>query len=206
MNPLVQGLVEALFSLSSALLVPVMLLLLVAFAWSVVELGIHAAEALERRRDVRALRELMRRPPEARAAAFFASEDYRGILGAFADAGREVQGSPRELGRIIDELESAIDGRITRAIIGVRVGPALGLMGTLIPMGPALTSLASGDIEGMANNLVIAFATTVVGIAVGGVAYLVAATRRRWHAADLRTLEYLQELSLSASPPEPPDA
>ncbi len=44
----------------------------------------------------------------------------------------------------------------------IRNGPALGLMGTLIPLGPALVGLAVGDIQTMSTNLVIAFSTTVI--------------------------------------------
>ena len=46
----------------------------------------------------------------------------------------------------------------------LKLGPMLGLMGTLIPMGPALVGLAAGDITSMAYNMQVAFATTVVGI------------------------------------------
>lgn len=65
-----------------------------------------------------------------------------------------------------------------------RLGPALGLMGTLIPLGPALVGLAAGDIQMMSQNLVIAFATTVVGLLVGTLATTLASIKRRWYQAD----------------------
>ena len=65
-----------------------------------------------------------------------------------------------------------------------RLGPALGLMGTLIPLGPALVGLAAGDLQMMSQNLVIAFATTVVGLLVGTLATTLASIKRRWYQTD----------------------
>jgi len=67
-------------------------------------------------------------------------------------------------------------------------------MGTLIPMGPALISLSQGDIEQMANSLVIAFSTTVIGLAVGGICYATYVIRTRWYRQDLSDLEYAVDI------------
>ena len=75
-----------------------------------------------------------------------------------------------------------------------RVGPMFGLMGTLIPMGPALIGLASGNIQQLASNLVIAFSTTVIGILVGVICYSISMVKRRWYAQDLSDMEYIVEL------------
>lgn len=71
-----------------------------------------------------------------------------------------------------------------------RLGPALGLMGTLIPLGPALVGLAAGDLQMMSQNLVIAFATTVVGLLVGTLATTLAGIKKRWYQADLVLLTF----------------
>ncbi len=70
----------------------------------------------------------------------------------------------------------------------------LGLMGTLIPMGPALVGLASGDIATMAQNMQVAFATTVVGIFVGGIGYVTQLVKQRWFVEDLNNLEFISKL------------
>ena len=75
-----------------------------------------------------------------------------------------------------------------------KVGPMLGLMGTLIPMGPALVGLASGDIASMAQNMQVAFATTVVGIFVGGIGYVTQLVKQRWFVEDLNNLELISKL------------
>jgi biopolymer transport protein ExbB/TolQ len=75
-----------------------------------------------------------------------------------------------------------------------KLGPILGLMGTLIPMGPALVGLASGDIASMASNMQVAFATTVIGLLIGAVGFIILQIKRRWFAADINHLEFVVEL------------
>ena len=75
-----------------------------------------------------------------------------------------------------------------------RLGPMLGLMGTLIPMGPALVGLAAGDIVAMAENLQVAFSTTVVGLFVGGIGFAVSQAKQRWHGEALNDLEFVSGL------------
>ena len=77
-----------------------------------------------------------------------------------------------------------------------RLGPILGLMGTLIPMGPALVGLAAGDIASMASNMQVAFSTTVIGLLTGAVGFVVQQIKKRWYAADMQNLEFVAELLL----------
>lgn len=91
-------------------------------------------------------------------------------------------------GRLAEaELHAA--AALARAEVGVRLGPVLGLMGTLIPLGPALRGLARGDLEGAISQLVVAFSTTVVGLLISAVAFCTHLARRSWYARDLADLE-----------------
>ena len=74
-----------------------------------------------------------------------------------------------------------------------RLGPTLGLMGTLIPMGPGLAALGAGDVNALAQAIIIAFDTTVVGIGAGGIAYVISKVRRRWYEEYLSNLEAVAE-------------
>jgi biopolymer transport protein ExbB/TolQ len=67
----------------------------------------------------------------------------------------------------------------------------LGLMGTLIPLGPALQALTKGDLQTMANNLTIAFVTTIIGLLIGGIGYAINLFRDGMLTLDLSDLEYL---------------
>ncbi len=75
-----------------------------------------------------------------------------------------------------------------------KLGPVLGLMGTLIPMGPALVGLAEGNIASMAENMQVAFSTTVVGLVIGAIGYALTEVKQRWYASDLSQLNYIADL------------
>ena len=79
--------------------------------------------------------------------------------------------------------------RIERADLVARSGPMLGLMGTLIPLGPGLAALGRGDVATRAEAVTVAFDTTVLGLLAGVVAFTVARLRRRWYDALLDELE-----------------
>ena len=74
------------------------------------------------------------------------------------------------------------------------MGPMLGLMGTLIPMGPALVGLSTGDIASMAYNMQVAFATTVVGLFAAAVGFVTLQVKQRWYQKDLSRLEFIAGL------------
>jgi len=82
---------------------------------------------------------------------------------------------------LIEEEEVTMAKSLEKVDIVTRIGPTLGLMGTLIPMGPGLAALGSGDVTTLANAIIVAFDTTVVGIGAGAVAYVVSKIRRRWY-------------------------
>lgn len=96
------------------------------------------------------------------------------------------------LARKLVEFEETKQGKIIeRTDIVTRIGPTLGLMGTLIPMGPGLAALGAGDVNTLANAIIVAFDTTVVGIGAGAVGYFVSKIRRRWYEEDLSNLDAL---------------
>ena len=70
-------------------------------------------------------------------------------------------------------------------------GPALGLMGTLIPLSPALTGLANGNTAELSHDLRVAFSVTVVGLLIGAVAFAISLSRDRLYSQDLSDLQYV---------------
>ena len=83
--------------------------------------------------------------------------------------------------KLIEFEENKFAKKIERTDIVTRIGPTLGLMGTLIPMGPGLAALGAGDVNTLASAIIVAFDTTVVGIGAGAVAYVISKIRRRWY-------------------------
>ncbi len=93
----------------------------------------------------------------------------RGVMGSIVEH-RSAQNGADRIAKDLAEFDYASVRRLERTRILVRVGPALGLMGTLIPLAPALAGLAEGDVETLADNLRVAFSVTVAGLLVGAIA------------------------------------
>ncbi len=191
-------LVEVLYFLSTSLLVPVVVVLLGFVAWSLLEIGGFVRETLERHRQHPAWRTFLTElhnhsgaPRESAVVSFFQNDVYSGLLGSFSSQGGCFRDSELHLGKLVSDLEIEAASRLARLSLGLRVGPMLGLMGTLIPLGPALMGLSTGDIQDMARHLVVAFSTTVLGLFVGGICYGIWLTRRHWYARDLADIEYV---------------
>lgn len=89
--------------------------------------------------------------------------------------------------------------RIDRADLIARVGPMLGLMGTLIPLGPGLSALGRGELDLLAQAVTVAFNTTVLGLLVGIVGFLLGRLRRRWYDAAMAQIEDAQLQTEAAS-------
>ena len=98
--------------------------------------------------------------------------------------------------KLIEFEETKLGKTIERTDIVTRIGPTLGLMGTLIPMGPGLAALGAGDVNTLASAIIVAFDTTVVGIGAGAVGYFVSKIRRRWYEEDLSNLDALVDALL----------
>lgn len=80
----------------------------------------------------------------------------------------------------LQRFENYANRRLERSDLLARCGPILGLMGTLIPLGPGLTALSNGNIDILAVALSVAFDTTVLGLLVGLIAFIISRLRRRW--------------------------
>ncbi|MEQ1602518.1 MAG: MotA/TolQ/ExbB proton channel family protein [Methylophilaceae bacterium] len=100
------------------------------------------------------------------------------------------------LERLLQTTELNMASKLDRIRFVIKVGPALGLMGTLIPMGISLAALAEGNIPKMAGSMVTAFTATVAGLGCGVVAYLIALKREKWVRADIREMEFMTELTV----------
>ena len=119
-----------------------------------------------------------------------ASRSMRGVLGSIVDQRQQPGGSDR-IAKDLAEFDYASIRRLERTRMLVRIGPALGLMGTLIPLSPALVGLAEGDIETLSDNLRVAFSVTVLGLMVGAIAFAISLVRDRLYGQDFSDLEYV---------------
>jgi biopolymer transport protein ExbB/TolQ len=186
------SLVEVLYLIAGGLLAPVLLVLLVFLGGVLITLGGLAREAVERKKAAPAWRRFLR---HLRSRAVAAEEFYEFSWSGYIERFRRETAPLAENGpgvkKCLEDLEIDAARRLARLALATRVGPMLGLVGTLIPLGPALTGLAEGNMETLSGNLIIAFATTVFGILIGGLAYAMGLVRRAWYEQDLSDLEFV---------------
>ena len=199
------GLIGLLFAVCNVLLIPVILVLLAFLGWTVVLFGGFLRETWARRGARKTLDRALAAAKRGAAPAELWTTlraARSGLAPAFCAHAVPGTADPSILAHAVAELEHGITDVMARLSLLTRVGPMLGLMGTLIPLGPALAGLAAGDMQGMAQNLVVAFTTTVIGVLVGALSYAIGLVRRAWYARDLCDLEFVcQRL---AAKPEPP--
>ena len=92
---------------------------------------------------------------------------------------------------LISNFENEAEKDVILSRLLTKIGPVLGLIGTLIAMSPALVGLSTGDIGGMAYNMQVVFATTVVGLVVSAVGLVSLQFKQRWYARDVNNLDYV---------------
>ena len=180
---LLSELMKILLAISNSLLYPVLILLIILTALCFASIGGLLSEYSKRSKQM--------------------DEKFlKGHLSTFYEAMNKVLLDYREnenlctikIEKLLQDYETGMMGGLGRNRLLIRIGPMLGLMGTLIPLGPALLGLSAGNMEQLANNLVIAFTSTVVGLLVGAVALVVTTLRRRWYKEDMDDMAYMAEI------------
>ncbi len=165
---------EIFHQIAGVLVWPVLLGLIGLACAMIVSLGAFAREWFDRKRGRRASLE----------------NDHNAL-------NRAAAGSSKDMELAMEAILQASGRRRWRSLgrlrLAVRVGPSLGLMGTLIPMADALQGLADGNLPALASNMVTAFAATVIGLSISVTAYLVAAARESWVRADSEALAFHAE-------------
>jgi len=191
------GLETFLYLVSSVLLYPVVVALVLLIFWVLLSFGGFLREWIDRRRNY-----------------FSPLTNYLIVLKEAFRTASDQRHLDITAERILQAEELKLVKSLDRIRFVIRTGPALGLMGTLIPMGISLSSLAQGDMPKMAGSMVTAFTTVVVGLACSVIAYLMALVKEKWVRADMRELECATELllretngrSLPETKEEPEDA
>lgn len=211
MTNLYGGATQVFYQISNAFFWPVAVALLVLFALALVDIGALLVQWRRKRREA---------PTDLSAVAVALAMDLR-TAGGRRDVLANVAMSPslaRFWGRVqarlravessenldvwleetLQQEEIDVASRLDRSRALVRLGPMLGLAGTIIPLGPALQSLLTGDVAGMVSHLVIGFGAVVCGLMMSGLAYVITLVRERWSRVELKEMENLCELILRA--------
>ena len=189
-----------LYTISTALLVPVVVLLIILCLWLFVYTGGFLGEWIKRRqkRSNSPLAEFLDEISQAGTLP----EPVRGMLPnhivVYAGALERILKQPGILkAEKVEDLnqkkQNALLKGVDRIRLVVRIGPSLGLMGTLIPMGTGLAGLTQGNMAQLSSSLILAFTTTVVGIALGISAYFFTVVKEQWLLEDMRRINLITE-------------
>ena len=187
---------DVLFWISNGLLVPVVVLLILFFLRSLLLIGNFFGQYLQIRKVDRLFMTKVEALTPATVGDLKASlpantkSPLLNCLAGMLDTTRDR--AHRQL--LLSDYEIAADKDLGTSKTLSKMGPMLGLMGTLIPMGPALVGLSTGDIGSMAYNMQVAFATTVVGLFSAAIGFITQQVKQRWYTRDLNRLEFVSEV------------
>lgn len=183
---------------ASALEVPVVVLLVLALLAAAALVGWLIAEYFTERRHLKvalpSLMEQLRTAPD-RAAVIEQSgllRRQKDALGEllrhpdFTDATREALAV-----ELLEREQDRYDDIVKLSELLARLAPMLGLLGTLIPLGPGVIALGQGDTYTLSTSLLTAFDTTIAGLVAAAFAIVVSNIRRRWYRAYGSMLEAL---------------
>lgn len=187
--------------ISQSLTIPVMVILLVIVIISIITLGGAIAEYTSRKKvPVGTIRDLIYDINAAESTDALKNviskakipKAQKKVLTEIASSEQLGEPSREALARKLFEFEEekTMDS-LKKTDIITRIGPTLGLMGTLIPMGPGLAALGAGDINTLASSLTVAFNTTIVGIGSGALCYFIGKIRSSWYDRYLSDLDAL---------------
>ncbi|WP_405322168.1 MotA/TolQ/ExbB proton channel family protein [Methanobrevibacter thaueri] len=192
--------------ISQSLTIPVLIILLIIVAVTIILLGQVVREYFKNKTvKVGEIRDLMYGIDEAdnitEVRNLISSSNLpstqKNILLEICNADSMKKATREALARkLVEWEEEKIDKKLNRTDVITRIGPTLGLMGTLIPMGPGLAALGAGDINTLASSLTVAFNTTIVGIGSGALCYVLGKIRNQWAERYLSDLDALTDAVL----------
>ncbi|MBR5763071.1 MAG: MotA/TolQ/ExbB proton channel family protein [Bacteroidaceae bacterium] len=187
---------DILYWISTGLLVPVIVALILLFLRSLLLIGSFFGQYLAMRKSAAQIRKALTGITSENVDSVTANLPKKNdmLVVSFVKKMIESKDNYAEVKRLLAEFEIAADKDLSTCKMLSKLGPMLGLMGTLIPMGPALAGLASGDIESMARNMQVAFATTVTGLVAAAIGYVAQQIKQRWYLQDMTNLEYLSDI------------
>lgn len=174
---MISTLESLMYEVSNTFLVPVLLLIIVLFLYSIFEIGVFLAQYYKRNRT---------------------KENYKTYLHSKIE--NKISGYPvlnyliKEGFKSCEDLEVYAHKKLQTSSIVTRITPMLGLVATMIPMGPALKALSNGNIQGISENLIIAFAAVIFALVTASITYWITTVRRGWYAHEIKDILELSKV------------
>ncbi len=187
---------DVLYWISTGLLVPVIILLIYFFLRSLILVGSFFGHFIDVRKTGVLIKKEFNTLTKENIASFMEKLPKKSRLLSVYYIRQlwENQDNTAKINKLLNDFELDADKDLALSKTLTKLGPMLGLMGTLIPMGPALVGLSTGDIASMAYNMQVAFATTVVGLFSSAIGFITQQVKQRWYLQDMNNLEFFAEL------------
>lgn len=193
-------------AVAGALEIPVTAILVLFLAFAVYSVGWVIAEFFTERRkmkaDVPALMEALRVPGAELPAVIEGSGLIRRQKAMLTELTRHPDLSPAMREALRDNLLEAEQTRFDRTLkltdMASRLSPMFGLLGTLIPLGPGIIALGTGNTAMLSANLTTAFDTTIAGLVAAAILLVISGIRRRWYNSYMSDLEALAACVIEA--------
>ncbi|MDO6426690.1 MotA/TolQ/ExbB proton channel family protein [Thalassotalea sp. 1_MG-2023] len=181
---------ESLYYLTSGLLVPCIVFLLFMLVQSMVAVGQYLASRKQLDASINQLLSWSQTQAEVNSAlpeniANLASKETLYQIVDCHDVAKNRL--------LVSHFEIDIEKQLSRYSQLAKLGPITGLVGTLIPMGPALQGLADGNIQQLSQHMQIAFTTTVIGLIIGAIGFSLYHIHKRLVVKQLAVLDFVLE-------------
>ncbi len=197
-----------LYLIAQSLFIPVIIIVLIFMTYAILSLGGFLTEWFSRTKfDVNQTEKLIRSiskssTPEEMKEKVQESEleDHNKEILTKIISNHDIGSQSRRAiaNKLIEEEELRFSSMTQKTDILVRLAPTVGLLGTLIPLGPGLAALGNGDLSSLSQALIVAFDTTITGLAAGSVAFIISGYRKKWYNDELSILEAIIESTLEA--------
>ena len=187
---------QILFLVSDSLLIPDIIVLLVLFVRALFLVGSFYNQYITKYKNERQLRPILNQLTTERMEELQAAlpEKDNSLYIKYLRAILARPADDTYADYMITNFENEAEKDVVTSKLLAKVGPVLGLIGTLIAMSPALTGLSQGDISKMASNMQVVFATTVVGLVVSLVGLVTLQFKQRWYAKEVNQLDYITRI------------
>ena len=189
---------KTLFGIANSLLIPDIILLIVFFIRALVLLGSTYNQFMVRRRNNRRLATVIKelQPSSIGSLHDLLPEKHDGLFTEYLADILDHPADEAYTDYLITQYETEVAKDVNLSRLLTKLGPVLGLIGTLISMSPALVGLSTGDISGMAYNMQVVFSATVVGLVISAVGLFTQQLKTRWYAKDVNALEFVSRIEI----------
>ncbi|MDR1718317.1 MAG: MotA/TolQ/ExbB proton channel family protein [Prevotella sp.] len=187
---------KVLFWVANSLLIPDIIILLFLFARSLLLIGSFYNQFMVKRKNDKELNDRIKNLSITNIDTLKSSlpEKDNSLFVRYLRDLLATPASDAYSDYLISNFENEAEKDASLSKLLAKMGPVLGLIGTLIAMSPALVGLSTGDISGMAYNMQVVFATTVVGLVVSAVGLVTLQFKQRWYAKDVNNLDYVSKI------------